>query len=144
MSIETESDYPFDRDLERRIAEAIRPQLLPNESLADAMAGAKYLALKRATFLGRKVITDIDLEHVLKCCTWWPLKPDMPHELERYLHRIRPILFQGAADGDTQRLDEAVLNPTLLLEAEGLRALQLHGGPQDFCRPPSEYQIQEG
>jgi hypothetical protein len=140
MSSKPEAEYPFDRDVERLIAEAIRSQLLPNESLADAMAGAKHLALKRAAFLGRRVITDIDLEHVMKCCTWWPFKPGLPYDLEQYLHRYRPILFRGAADGDTRLLDASVQNAVLLLEAEGLRALQLHGKPEDFCKPPPEAQ----
>jgi hypothetical protein len=126
------------RDLEQRIAEIVRSQLQHGESLDDVMAGARYLASNRARFLGRDVIIDIDLVHVLKMWTWWPFKPKMPYELERYLHRIRRIAFRGVAGGDMQRLDAATPNATLLLEAEGLRALQLHGDPQDIARPLSE------
>lgn len=132
-----EYNSPFDEDVVRPMASIIEPRLLPGESLDDVLAGAMLLAEKRAELLDRPILPYIDLPYIFAAFTWWPLKLDPPQEFEERVHEIRRAIFEGAAGGDTRRLEAAVPKATLLLSPENLNKLQLKGDIEDLLRPPN-------
>jgi hypothetical protein len=132
-----EYNPPFAEDVVRPMASMIEPRLLPGESLDDVLAGAMFLAEKRAELLGRPVQPYIDLPYVFAAFTWWPFKFEPSPEFEERVHEIRRVIFEGAAGGDTRRLELAVPKTTLLLSLENLNKLQLQGDIEDLLRPPS-------
>jgi hypothetical protein len=130
--------HDFDEDVLQRMGSLIEPRLQPGESLADILAGAKFLAIRRAELLGRPVITDIDIEYIFRIFTWWPFKlhPPPPPHLEGQLQETRRLAFAGAADGNTRGLETAVPNSLLLFSAESIHQMQVRGEMHDLLRPP--------
>jgi hypothetical protein len=128
----------FDDDVLQRMGSLIEPRLQPGESLADILAGAKLLAIRRAELLGRPVITDIDVEYIFRIFTWWPFKhhPPPPPHLEAQLQEIRRLAFSGAATGDTDGLERIVPNSLLLFSPESIHQMQVRGEMHDLLRPP--------
>lgn len=127
-----------DDDVTRKIAEAIEPELQDGESIDDVLAGIGHLAERRTDLLNRALVIDLDYEYLLRFWTWWPFKPRMPQPFEDQLRRIRNRVFQGAAGGDFEELDNVVPNSSLLLDELGLRSLQQRGYIDDMLRVEGE------
>jgi hypothetical protein len=128
----------FSDDVLQRIGAVIEPNLQPDESLADILAGTKFLARKRARLAGRSVVNHIDIEAVLSWFCCWPFKHPVPERPDERTLQIRRRAFAGAAEGNTEALEAAVPDTTLLLSPEAINYLQVRGTVDDLLRSPDQ------
>ena len=116
-----------------RLARQMAPrlQLVPGETLADALSGCIGVALKRAALYGRAPVIH-DLEHAF---TLFGYLGDAPEELTE----TRRGIFAGAAHHyeEQRRIVDQVPAETLRLTPDEVRA-RLHDWPDLFEPPPPE------
>ena len=139
-------EFPgFDANDIQDISTVIEQQMREEERLEDALAGATYLAQRRATLMDRPHSpTRSDVEFALSIWTWWPFKPHPTEAVESVLLQLRPRAFFGASSGDFTELDAFVPDETLTMSFEDLYAAQ-QGDIRDFLRPEGgEPRVQDG
>jgi hypothetical protein len=127
---------PFGDDLLAVATRLVEPYMGPGEMPAF-LAGAQYLAEKRARMLNRRP-RSMDLLHILflfLSCPW--ARSYSPQYMER-MSRIREYIFAGADAGNFQRLDDAVLNAGLLFMTERLYELHDQEEIEGFLRIPPD------
>jgi DNA-binding protein HU-beta len=107
----------------QQISDDVRSRLHAGENLDDVLAGAIYLADRRATALDRSA-TQTDLEHALSIFCFWPYKTPPPARVTTELIRIRRRAFRGAAQGDFAAIDAIVPPETLTASGDELANLQ--------------------
>jgi hypothetical protein len=113
------------------------PNLRPGESLQDFMAGAMYLAEKRARLYRRPPPpTSLDLLFQLLIWGICMFERYYPPGFGEQLGRIRQDLFTGAATGNLERLEAAVPDSTLLLPIETIYTLHALNNIDGFLRIP--------
>jgi hypothetical protein len=129
-------EFPgFDANDIQDISAIIIEQMRDEERLEDALAGAAYLAQRRATLMDRPHSpTRTDIEFALSIWTWWPFKPHPAHAVESILLQLRPRAFFGASSGDFTELDAFVPDETLRMSLEDLYAAQQED-VRAFLRP---------
>ena len=97
----------FDNDVIELFESGIRPRLINDETVEDAMALAFALGSERAANIGRPV-TAFDLELALSGLCWWPLKPP-PSDANAQIARVTRSVLLERLHSQSQYLGAAEL-----------------------------------